>query len=75
MSSSIQLKDAERFSFYVDWYDVQASLVRKYLLFYYGNGTVEMVWRACGLRISILCGGGEGARAAARVFFCDLRGY
>lgn len=34
----------ERFVFEVDWFDVQASLIRKYLFtFYPGDRTIEMV--------------------------------
>jgi hypothetical protein len=49
-----QGKKDERYCFVVDWFDPQASLVRKYQLIYYSaDGTIEMV-RSCARTLQIL---------------------
>jgi len=49
-----QGKKDERYCFVVDWFDPQASLVRKYQLIYYSaDGTIEMV-RSCARTLHIL---------------------
>ena len=51
-----QGKKDERYCFVVDWFDPQASLVRKYQLIYYSaDGTIEMV-RSCARTLQILAG-------------------
>ncbi len=44
--STVSTKPEINFSFYVEWYDSQAELVRSYRLYYYTmDNTLEMVKR------------------------------